>query len=84
MYKMYTEEREYNKETITAKELSKLAGRSWKPKIYNPKTNRMIRIDGPTYNILLRDGYVYWEEEGLLIPPSPFEDYISETSSAKK
>jgi hypothetical protein len=74
---MYTEEREYNKETITAKELSKLVGCSWKPKIYNPKTNRMIRIDGPTYNKLLREGYVYWGEEGVLVPPSPFKDYIS-------
>src|SRR4051794_20448917 len=76
MYKIYTQEPEYNKETITAKELSKLAGRSRKLKIYNPKTNRMIAIDGPTYNKLIRDGYMHWEEEGLLIPPSPFEEYI--------
>ena len=66
---MYTKEPEYNKETITSDELFKLAKHSRKPKIYNPKTNRMIAIDGSTYNRLLRDGYIHWEEERLLIPP---------------
>lgn len=66
---MYIQEPEYNKETISAEELSKLAKHSRKPKIYNPKTNRMIAINGPTYNQLIRDGYMHWEE-GLLIPPS--------------
>ena len=37
-------------------------------KIYNPKTNRMIIINGSTYNKLLREGYMHWKEEGLLIP----------------
>jgi len=83
---MYTKEPEYNKETITAEQLSKLTNRWRKPKIYNPKTNRMIAIGGPTYNKLICDGYVLWEEEGLLVPPSPFEEYISEASTkcAKK
>ena len=76
MYKLYTKEPEYNKETITAEQLSKLTNRWRKLKIYNPKTNHMIAIGGPTYNKLIRDGYVHWEEEGLLIPPSPFENYI--------
>ena len=78
MYKLYTKEPEYNKETITAEQLSKLTNRWRKPKIYNPKTNRMITINGPIYNKLICDGYVLWEEEGLLIPLSPFEEYISE------
>ncbi|RHZ70953.1 hypothetical protein Glove_264g41 [Diversispora epigaea] len=81
MYKLYTQDPEYNKETITIKQLSKLAGRWRKPKIYNPKTNRMIAIDGPTYNKLIRDGYVHWGEEGILIPPSPFEEYINGAST---
>ncbi|RHZ87090.1 hypothetical protein Glove_40g142 [Diversispora epigaea] len=81
MYKMYTQEPEYNKETITSGELLKLAKHLRKPKIYNPKTNRTIAIDRPTYNKLIRDGYVHWEEEGLLIPPSPFENYISGAST---
>jgi hypothetical protein len=69
MYKMYTQEPEYNKETITSNELFKLPRRSGKPKIYNPKTNRMIVINGSAYNRLLRDGYIHWREERLLIPP---------------
>ncbi|CAJ0921406.1 19823_t:CDS:2 [Entrophospora sp. SA101] len=77
-------EPEYTKETITAEQLSKLTNRWRKPKIYNPKTNRMIAIDGPTYNKLIRDGYVHWEEEELLIPPSPFENYINEASTDTK
>ncbi|CAG8810791.1 36730_t:CDS:1, partial [Gigaspora margarita] len=39
-------------------------------KIFNPKTNRMIIINGSAYNKLLHEGYMYWKEEGLLIPPS--------------
>src|SRR6266496_2321862 len=38
-------------------------------KIYNPKTNRMIIINGPVYRKLLHDGYMHWKEERLLIPP---------------
>ena len=38
-------------------------------KIYNPKTNRMIIINGPVYRKLLCDGYIHWKEERLLIPP---------------
>ncbi|CAG8847780.1 6936_t:CDS:2, partial [Gigaspora margarita] len=60
---------EYNKETITLDELFKLARRSRKPKIYNPKTNRMIAIDGLVYNILICDGYMHWKEEKVLVPP---------------
>ncbi|CAJ0857201.1 10746_t:CDS:2, partial [Entrophospora sp. SA101] len=66
---MYTQEPEYNKETITSDELFKLARRSKKPKIYNPKTNRMIVIDGPAYNVLIRNGYMHWKEEKVLVPP---------------
>ncbi|CAG8722555.1 9160_t:CDS:1, partial [Acaulospora morrowiae] len=66
---MYIQETEYNKETITAKELFKLARQSKKPKIYNPKTNRMVVINGPAYNVLIRDGYMHWREERLLILP---------------
>ena len=66
---MYTKEPEYNKETITSDELFKLARRSKKPKIYNPRTNRMIEINGPAYNQLLRDDYIHWREGRLLIPP---------------
>ena len=38
-------------------------------KIYNPKTNRMIVINGPAYRKLLCDSYMHWREERLLIPP---------------
>ena len=38
-------------------------------KIYNPKSNRMIVINGPVYRKLLCGGYMYWREERLLIPP---------------
>ncbi|RHZ87774.1 hypothetical protein Glove_30g101 [Diversispora epigaea] len=69
MYKMYTREPEYNKETISSNELFKLPRRSGKPKIYNPKTNRMVAINGSAYNKLIRDGYIHWREERLLIPP---------------
>jgi hypothetical protein len=38
-------------------------------RIYNPRTNRMIIINGSVYHKLLRDGYMHWKEERLLIPP---------------
>ncbi|RGB22738.1 hypothetical protein C1646_775614 [Rhizophagus diaphanus] len=38
-------------------------------KIYNPKSNRMIVINGPVYRKLLCDGYMHWKEERILIPP---------------
>jgi len=38
-------------------------------KIYNPKSNRMIVINGPVYRKLLCGGYMHWKEERLLIPP---------------
>jgi hypothetical protein len=38
-------------------------------KIYNPKSNRMITINGPVYRKLLCGGYMHWREERLLIPP---------------
>jgi hypothetical protein len=38
-------------------------------KIYNPKSNRMIVINGPVYRKLLCGGYIHWREERLLIPP---------------
>src|SRR5437762_11124719 len=38
-------------------------------KIYNPKTNRMIIINGSVYRKLLLGGYMHWREERLLIPP---------------
>ena len=38
-------------------------------KIYNPKTNRMIIINGLVYRKLLCDGYMHWREKRLLIPP---------------
>src|SRR5436305_15052183 len=38
-------------------------------KIYNPKTNRMIIINGAVYRKSLCDGYMHWKEERLLIPP---------------
>ena len=69
MYKIYIQEPEYNKETIIAEQLSKSPRRSGKPKIYNPKTNRMIVINGPAYNKLLCNNYIHWREERLLIPP---------------
>ncbi|CAJ0749647.1 7710_t:CDS:2, partial [Entrophospora sp. SA101] len=59
----------YGYKMITSDKLFKLARRSKKPKIYNPKTNRMIAINGPAYNQLLRDEYIHWREERLLIPP---------------
>ncbi|GES74832.1 hypothetical protein GLOIN_2v1765343 [Rhizophagus clarus] len=40
-----------------------------KKKIYNPKTNRIIIINGPAYHKLLCDGYMHWREERLLILP---------------
>ena len=38
-------------------------------KIYNPKSNRMIVINGPVYRKLLCGGYMHWREERLLILP---------------
>ncbi|GBC10292.1 hypothetical protein RclHR1_00950029 [Rhizophagus clarus] len=38
-------------------------------KIYNPKSNRMIAINGQVYRKLLFGGYIHWREERLLIPP---------------
>src|ERR1044072_9689770 len=38
-------------------------------KIYNPKSNRMIVINGSVYRKLLLKGYMHWKEERLLIPP---------------
>ncbi|CAG8811647.1 378_t:CDS:1 [Gigaspora margarita] len=49
--------------------LDQLTDKSRK-KIFNPKTNHMIIINGSAYNKLLREGYMHWKEEGLLIPPS--------------
>ena len=37
--------------------------------IYNPKTYRMIIINGSVYRKLLCGGYIHWREERLLIPP---------------
>jgi hypothetical protein len=37
-------------------------------KIYNPKFNRMIVINGPVYCKLLFEGYIHWREERFLIP----------------
>ena len=38
-------------------------------KIYNPKSSRMIVINGPVYRKLLFEGYIHWREERLLISP---------------
>jgi hypothetical protein len=38
-------------------------------KIYNPKSNRIIVINGSVYRKLICDGYMHWKEERLLIPP---------------
>src|SRR3954466_14716062 len=38
-------------------------------KIYNPKSNCMIVINGLVYRKLLLEGYMHWKEERLLIPP---------------
>ena len=38
-------------------------------KIYNPKSNRMIAINGSVYHKMLLEGYMHWKEERLLIPP---------------
>src|SRR5436190_19255669 len=38
-------------------------------KIYNPKSNRMIVINGPVYRKLLLRGYMHWKEERFLILP---------------
>ena len=38
-------------------------------KIYNPKSNCMIVINGPVYRKLLCGGYMHWREERLLILP---------------
>ncbi len=37
-------------------------------KIYNPKSNHMIIINGPVYRKLLLRGYMHWKEKRLLIP----------------
>jgi hypothetical protein len=37
--------------------------------IYNPKSNRIIAINGPVYHKLLLGGYMHWREERLLISP---------------
>src|SRR5215213_4333495 len=50
-------------------------------KIYNPKSNRMIVINGSVYRKLLLKGYMHWKEERLLISPlhelSIFKRYFS-------
>ena len=50
-------------------------------KIYNPKSNRMIVINGSVYRKLLLKGYMHWKEKRLLIPPlhelSIFKRYFS-------
>ena len=33
--------------------------------IYNPKTNRMIAINGLVYRKMLLEGYMHWREERL-------------------
>ena len=38
-------------------------------KIYNPKSNRMIAINGSVYRKMLLEDYMHWREERLLIPP---------------
>ncbi len=38
-------------------------------KIYNPKSNHMIIINGPVYRKLLLRGYMHWKKKRLLIPP---------------
>jgi hypothetical protein len=38
-------------------------------KIYNPKSNRIIAINGSVYRKMLLGGYMHWKEERLLIPP---------------
>src|SRR6266496_674734 len=38
-------------------------------KIYNPKINCMIIINGPVYRKLLCGGYMHWREKRLLILP---------------
>jgi hypothetical protein len=38
-------------------------------KIYNPKSNRMIAINGSVYRKMLLEGYMHWKEERLLILP---------------
>src|SRR3954452_8468535 len=38
-------------------------------KIYNPKSNHMIVINGPVYRKLLCGSYMHWREERLLILP---------------
>ncbi|PKY39644.1 hypothetical protein RhiirA4_415198 [Rhizophagus irregularis] len=53
----------------TLDQLTEVHERQAREKIYNPKTNRMIIINGPAYHKLLCDGYMHWREERLLIPP---------------
>ena len=38
-------------------------------KIYNPKTSRMITINGSVYRKMLLEDYMHWKEERLLILP---------------
>ncbi|GBC29602.1 hypothetical protein GLOIN_2v1778880 [Rhizophagus irregularis DAOM 181602=DAOM 197198] len=53
----------------TLDQLTEVRERQTCEKIYNPKSNRMIIINGPAYRKLLCDGYMHWREERLLIPP---------------
>ncbi len=50
-------------------QLTEVRERQAERKIYNPKTNRMVIINGPVYRKLLCGGYMHWREERLLIPP---------------
>jgi hypothetical protein len=34
-------------------------------KIYNPKSNRMIAINGSVYRKMLLEGYMHWKEKGF-------------------
>ncbi|RIA88877.1 hypothetical protein C1645_739057 [Glomus cerebriforme] len=52
---------------LTERELERILKESDKAhkKIYNPKTNHMIIINGPVYHKLLLREYMYWKEERL-------------------
>ncbi|CAG8556673.1 14609_t:CDS:2 [Cetraspora pellucida] len=77
---MYTEELEYNKETIIAKELFKLPRRSEKLKIYNPKTNRMIAINGEERLLVLPFNKMPILRKSLSFVSNKIWDIIAEKS----
>ena len=52
--------------------------RGRKPKVFNPKTGRMISRTGTTFKKLTSQGYKFNENANYLVIPSTFEADLSQ------